>query len=399
MLMDSDIFLITNDNYKSQEEKTYGYKWLDNDGFFIDVKWKGDCLEISRSYMSPYIVYYSYGSFYCISNSVKILSRYLINDRGIKLTEKIKQDKIWTKEESYETDFDELQLVPVTVDIYINETGLRFKENKKYFCKSFSTEIIDDWFNTYKHLLTEISPYTTVDLSGGQDTRILYSMVDKERINKVRGLKGGKFEPELIITKNLSTTDNIILNAPRSEMFSYRISNNDTSIFSDFLPMDGFYSEHNKTVERNNIGNMYYYVSGLCTECLKWSKALNTIKISQSWGLRYQSLNLISYYNYGIMNIFPFTDSRLLSIKCTKDQSPIDYIYKNLIDKKYFNFPFYNSNEQYYYTYHNFTDTLSKSEIERTNPKPSYYISNIDEYINQNYQKWSKNSHSLNRPM
>lgn len=399
MLMDNDIFLITNDNYKSQEEKTYGYKWLDNDGFFIDVKWKGDCLEISRSYMSPYIVYYSYGSFYCISNSVKILSQYLINDRGIKLTEKIKQDKIWTKEESYETDFEELQLVPVTVDIYINETGLRFKENKKYFCKPFSTEIIDDWFNTYKHLLTKISPYTTIDLSGGQDTRILYSMVDKERINKVRGLKGGKFEPELIITKNLSTTDNIILNAPRSEMFSYRISNNDTSIFSDFLPMDRFYSEHNKTVERNNIGNMYYYVSGLCTECLKLSKALNMIKISQSWGLRYQSLNLISYYNYGIMNIFPFTDSRLLSLKFTKDQPPIDYIYKNLIDKKYLNFPFYNSNERYYYTYHNFIDTLSKSEIERTNPKPSYYISNIGEYINQNYQKWSKNSHLLNRPM
>ena len=170
-------------------------------------------------------------------------------------------------------------------------------------------------------------------------------------------------------------------------MFSYRILNNDTSIFSDFSPMDMFYSNYNKTVERNNIGNMYYYVSGLCTECLKSGKLLNMVKISQSWGLRYQSLNLISYYNYGIMNIFPFTDSRLLSIECTKDQSPIDYIYKNLIDKKYFNFPFYNSNEQYYYTYHNFTDTLSKSEIERTNPKPSYYISNIDEYINQNYQK------------
>lgn len=387
MLMDSDIFLITNDNYKSQEEKTYGYKWVGNEGFFIDVKWKDDCLEISRSYMSPYIVYYVNGSFYCISNSVKTLSQYLINDRRIKLTEKIKQNKIWTKEESYETDFEELQLVPVTVDIYINEIGLQFKENKKYFCKPFSTEVIDDWFNTYKHLLTKISPYTTVDLSGGQDTRILYSMVDKERINKVRGLKRGKFEPELIIAKNLSASDDIILNAPRSEMFSYRILNNDTSIFSDFSPMDMFYSNYDKTVERNNIGNMYYYVSGLCTECLKSSKLLNTVKISQSWGLRYQSLNLISYYNYGIMNIFPFTDSRLLSIECTKDQSPIDYIYKNLIDKKYFNFPFYNSNERYYYTYHNFIDTLSKSEIERTNPKPLYYISNIDEYINQNYQK------------
>lgn len=337
--------------------------------------------------MSPYIVYYVNGSFYCISNSIKTLSQYLINDKGIKLTEKIKQDKIWTKEESYETDFEELQLVPVTVDIYINETGLQFKENKKYFCKPFNTETIDDWFNTYKHLLTEISPYTTVDLSGGQDTRILYSMVDKERINKVRGLKRDKFKPEFIIAKNLSASDDIILNAPRSEMFSYRILNNDTSIFSDFSPMDMFYSNYDKTVECNNIGNMYYYVSGLCTECLKSCKLLNTVKISQSWGLRYQSLNLISYYNYGIMNIFPFTDSRLLSIECTKDQLPIDYIYKNLIDKKYLNFSFYNSNEQYYYTYHNFTDLLSKSEIKQINPKPSYYISNIDEYIQQNYQR------------
>jgi len=387
MLMDSDIFLITNDNYRSQEEKTYGYKWVSNEGFFIDVSWNDDCLKISRSYMSPYIVYYVNGSFYCISNSIKTLSQYLINDRGIKLTEKIKQDKIWTKEESYETDFEELRLAPVTVDIYINEAGIQFKENKKYFCKPFSTEIIDDWFNTYKHLLTKISPYTTVDLSGGQDTRILYSMVDKERINKVHGFKRDKFKPEFIIAKNLSASDDIILNASRSEMFSYRILNNDTSIFSDFSPMDMFNSNVKKMVERNNIGNMYYYVSGLCTECLKSCKLLNTVKISQSWGLRYQSLNLISYYNYGIMNIFPFTDSRLLSIECTKDQSPIDYIYKNLIDKKYLNFPFYNSNERYYYTYHNFIDTLSKSEIERTNPKPSYYISNIDEYINQNYQK------------
>lgn len=40
MLTDDDIFLITNDNYKSQKEKTYGYKWVGNDGFFIDVKWK-----------------------------------------------------------------------------------------------------------------------------------------------------------------------------------------------------------------------------------------------------------------------------------------------------------------------------------------------------------------------
>ena len=168
MLMSSDIFLITNDNYKSQEEKTYGYKWVGNEGFFIDVNWKNDCLKISRSYMSPYIVYYVNGSFYCISNSIKTLSQYLINDREIKLTEQIKQDKIWTKEESYETDFEELRLVPVTVDIYINEAGIQFKENKKYFCKPFSTEIIDDWFNTYKHLLTKISPYTTVDLSGGQ---------------------------------------------------------------------------------------------------------------------------------------------------------------------------------------------------------------------------------------
>lgn len=385
--MDSDIFLITNDNYRSQEEKTYGYKWVSNEGFFIDVSWNDDCLKISRSYMSPYIVYYVNGSFYCISNSIKTLSQYLINDRRIKLTEKIKQDKIWTKEESYETDFEELRLAPVTVDIYINEAGIQFKENKKYFCKPFSTEIIDDWFNTYKHLLTKISPYTTVDLSGGQDTRILYSMVDKERINKVHGFKRDKFKPEFIIAKNLSASDDIILNASRSEMFSYRILNNDTSIFSDFSPMDMFNSNVKKMVERNNIGNMYYYVSGLCTECLKSCKLLNTVKISQSWGLRYQSLNLISYYNYGIMNIFPFTDSRLLSIECTKDQSPIDYIYKNLIDKKYLNFPFYNSNERYYYTYHNFIDTLSKSEIERTNPKPSYYISNIDEYINQNYQK------------
>jgi hypothetical protein len=387
MLTNSDIFLITNDNYKSQEEKTYGYKWFGNEGFFIDVKWKNDRLKISRSYMSPYIVYYSSGSFYCISNSIKTLSQYLINNRGIKLTEKTKQDKIWIKEESYETDFEELRLVPITVDIYIGETGLQFKENKKYFRKPFNTETIDDWFNTYKHLLTKISPYTTIDLSGGQDTRILYSMVNKKRINKVHGLKCDKFKPELIITKNLSTADNIILNEPRSEMFSYCISDDDTSVFSDFSPMDMFNSNVSKRIERNNIGNMYYHVWGMGTECLKLYKSLNTIKIPLSWGLRYQSLNLISYYNYGIMNIFPFMDSRLLSLKCTKDQSPIDYIYKNLIDKKYLNFPFYNSNEQYYYTYHNFTDLLSKSEIENINPKPSYYINNIDEYIHQKYQK------------
>lgn len=170
-------------------------------------------------------------------------------------------------------------------------------------------------------------------------------------------------------------------------MFSYCISDDDTSVFSDFSPMDMFNSNVSKRIERNNIGNTYYHVCGMGTECLKLYKSLNTIKIPLSRGLRYQSLNLISYYNYGIMNIFPFMDSRLLFLECTKDQSPIDYIYKNLIDKKYLNYPFYNSNEQYYYTYHNFTDLLSKSEIERTNPKPSYYINNIDEYIHQKYQK------------
>jgi len=377
MLTDNEIFIITNENFKQQKTQVYGYKWLDNEGFFINVANENGTIHISRSCLAPYIACYKDNSLYCISNSINSLVLYL-ETQGKTLT---KTNKLLSPTAvCYDTQVEEIKLIPIDDDIYINDTGLHLEKNNRYFSKPFNSDVIEDWFNSYKLLLNQIAEYSTVDLSGGQDSRIIYSMLDKSKINLVHNSKERSVS-DYYIANLLTTADKIKLNTPRMNLSSTTLSNANTSKFSNYSAMDLFQFGKNLSLDYINSGTMYYHITGLGTNSYKSRRFMNDLKIPELLGTKYHSNNLISYYDYNVMLICPFTDSRLMSMRSTETGPHIfDYIYKNFIDEKYINIPFYNSSSrgQYYYKYTDYVFLASKEKIiERLNPKPDYYIEDI----------------------
>ena len=377
MLIANDIFIIDNNNFKQQKTQTYGYKWLGNEGFFINVTNENNTVRISRSCLAPYIAYYDDNSIYCISNSINSLVLYL-ETQGKTLT---KSDKLLSPTTvCYDTQIEEIKLIPIDKDIYIDDTGLHLEKNNRYFSKPFNPDVIEDWFNSYKLLFNQIAEHSTVDLSAGQDSRILYSMVDKTKINLVHSSTKKQFAPEYYITNLIAATDEIKLNTSRMNLSSTNLSSADTNRFSNYSDMDIFQFRRTLLLDYINYSTTYYYVMGTGTESYKSCRFMNDLKIPELWGVKYHSKNLISYYDYNVMFIYPFTDSRLMSMKSTETEHILDFIYKNFIDEKYLNIPFYNSSYQgqYYYKYTDYVFLPSKDKIiERLNPRPDYYIEDI----------------------
>ena len=64
-----DIFVIDKNNYKEQKDLFFGYKIIDDNGFWLQVKWINNVLNISSSFVSPIIAIYI---------NIKIIGRYLI---------------------------------------------------------------------------------------------------------------------------------------------------------------------------------------------------------------------------------------------------------------------------------------------------------------------------------
>lgn len=215
-IIKDNFFYIDSTNIKDVKDSLYGFyivkrnneikliSSLKNEVFNKDEILNGQYIYVKRTdnginifiddFSSFYIYYYEDNDFYALSNSFYILLEN-IKKKNKKLTfDKITADEYiqcsYRSYAVYDTLINEIKVVPIFTDLLLNEK-INFIE-KKYNIDSVDIlskegiDIIDNWINKYAsiiHALSKTKYHIQVDLSGGFDSRVIFSLINYSNIN------------------------------------------------------------------------------------------------------------------------------------------------------------------------------------------------------------------------
>jgi len=378
---DFDIFLITKDNWKSQDEVFYGYKTLDDNGLWLKVFWEDSCLLIKGSYIQPYISIYQSDDYWAISNNFYCLEQHLIS-KNIKLT-KNKAFEEWDKDSFRFC----IQASP-TETLY-NE--IKFNDNFSYlkildgnleiinleidcFTKPLedSKEDLLNWYKKYYDYLHTLPEGTvSAQLSGGFDSRILLPLY--EDINGVSinaqwnkedddSYRDGLAARLYIAKKYPHLFDNLLSKEDKTW-----VANNDKAkqenakLITQFItygsyPIKGELDLSNMMPCKSTSGKIS--LAGMSLELHKNNLANSVQEIETTTRRYFVNRYLIRYYRSKQRVVCPFQDKELLKIKGCRDLTFV-YILLGLFN--------INDEKLPYYTYLNSKPVLkfvSNEEIE-----------------------------------
>jgi len=371
-----DIFLITKDNWREQENLFFGYKTVDNEGMWLDVKNIKNKLIITGSYIQPAIAIYNQNNFWAISNSCKVLVDYL-TENNYTLTnndEYIEQDLgldgYAFNYPEISTKWKEINLNPNFSHIEISNDSLYVIEEKDkenlLFSKDLKDgkEIIDEWFKKYYFYIFKESSkdntYITASVSGGLDSRFLINFWKNAKINKIVS-KWAKNDTE---TGNRRYIDGLIARLVISTYTSHKSKINaklrtvnlgKTTIpeIEDELFWYGIAYKPNeqitiKKVDKNsNIKTTILSLSGVGTEWLKAGAGCKDPNFILGTARRFFISKFIKGYYLGkLATILPYLDSSLLQLRGVEDNSFLYLLYL-LYSPEMLEIPFYNNTQIY----------------------------------------------------
>jgi len=227
----NDIFFVidTNNYNENKKDLFFGYKTVENEGFWLAVKHRLSKIHIYTSYISPVIIIYKKDDYWAISNSCYYLNEFL-KEKGIILEINEKFLDLESKKKtsfSYEY-YNDILLYK---DLFINNNDEEIdiingkltltKKDFKLFEKdiNLNLDILNKWYEKYYNYLLN-KDNVTLSLSGGLGSRFLwYNFLRQNNSCKlycynnksnVTDYLDGKLAKELIkkyTDKNLLTVD------------------------------------------------------------------------------------------------------------------------------------------------------------------------------------------------
>lgn len=205
--IDKAFFVIDSESLDSVQTAFYGYTILDGaivektealenaeligDGAYIYIRRSENSIRICQDYMGSYGLYlYRDGDYFAFSNSFLYLVEYLKQKRTLTFNRRYAGAFLATElcVTAYsDTMIEEIELLDrsAALDIQIDSRRLRidyvdYRENTVDISSPEGMEILDNWLRKWKELLTNIRRETSniqVDLSGGFDTRMTFSLL------------------------------------------------------------------------------------------------------------------------------------------------------------------------------------------------------------------------------
>lgn len=200
--------VIGNSGFQSFYEECDKFDLYEDGNYLVIDKVRDDKFIVSRDYHGYYpLFYYDSGDYWCISNSIIYMAEHL-SRKGISLTynepnvEMWKLDLLFTQQlTSHSTFINEINVVPVNRDIVLVDDGL----NKNIsLCKRKKEYVVDDSYDSALKKCLEIwrSRYLTIlsnqemalhhELTGGLDSRSLFSFIARCKESAIENQKTGR---------------------------------------------------------------------------------------------------------------------------------------------------------------------------------------------------------------
>lgn len=205
--LDKAFFVIDSESLDSVRTAFYGYTILNGaivenpealentelagDGAYVYIRREGNSIRICQDYMGSYGLYlYRDGDYFAVGNSFLYLVEYLKQKRKLTFDHRYAGAFLATElcVTAYsDTMIREIELLDrsAILDIQIDTNELKidyvdYRENTVDISSSEGMEILDGWLRKWKALFTNIRRETSnfqVDLSGGFDTRMAFSLL------------------------------------------------------------------------------------------------------------------------------------------------------------------------------------------------------------------------------
>lgn len=184
-------FIIDNDGMEAyrKEGKTFT---PDADGCYVHGKWKSeDIFEIETDFRGFYFIYYYLSdNYWCVSNSFYDIVNYL-NNKGLSFKLREHSLEQWRSSLngalqliSNKTIFDEIGILSSDETIQIR-SGYAKKENKNrsFIIKESYLDslykLVSLWLGRITTLLSDNTTLVDLNLSGGNDSRIMFGLINK----------------------------------------------------------------------------------------------------------------------------------------------------------------------------------------------------------------------------
>ena len=381
-----DIFVIDKNNYKEQKDLFFGYKIIDDNGFWLQVKWINNVLNISSSFVSPIIAIYKYKDYWAISNSIYFLTQYIQQlNMPLTIDKEVSEliDSVWYSVNYIQdkTYYKEITILPNFINIKITDGNIEINEipnTLQSIDLEDSEHIFRKWYNRYSKFLNQLSNDNSIikiELSGGRDSRISFVLAYQNNIN-ISEIISYKKKHAYRLSQNTFSSDyvisnNILKKFNKDHLLNIDILTTDKYIDLPIHPCLLFHYGNTNRInskltvkeELNSLGKRrirdkkVYFLTGNASECYSQYNYNNQFLLG--W-VRRRTINgaLTAKYTGDKIIIMPFLDKDLLSVSCN-DLNLVQCI----IYKKFFpyllEFPFTNGADDYYYFSE---DTLKKAD-------------------------------------
>lgn len=309
----------------------FGFRYLENEGIWAELKKLDDKIFIKTSYNPPALYYYKDNNNWILTGSLDNMIDQL-NNIDVKIVPNI---NYYSKNHSIKqlnTDFCEtiikgVYLTPLGHDIVLTKDNIKFVKNDfKYYELPFNEHVIDKWRNKYIELFKTLKN-VNLSLSAGQDSRLLFAMFmesnndDYVIVNKIGRHLIETDVSELVMNyKNIPEDRRIRTSAERK------------------CTISGFATESIREANKlNKIGNISYH----------------RLTLNRKYTSKYEIDN-------ECIRILPFIDSDLSSMRLDYIGQIHEYLY-NKYYKDYLNIPFFASSSPNRYFYNGLEGFYNRS--------------------------------------
>lgn len=211
--IDYNFFVVSSDNCTEIKPRLYGYVFFDNkiyingninripkcaEGTYVNIYKQENSLFIQQDHSGSYGLYlYQDDEFFAISNSFYYLFNYLKNRVKLSLNEDYLKYFLVEPLSSLsveETLINEIKILSQDCEIFVDLQNRKLSVNNLFYQKSrkFSPDskeaidILDNWYYKWQDVLVSLyknNQNITVDLTGGMDSRAVFSIFNTSRID------------------------------------------------------------------------------------------------------------------------------------------------------------------------------------------------------------------------
>lgn len=348
-VIENNFFVITYDNCNNIKSRLYGYAILDNKiiinksdnnllpydcaGTYINIVKKDKVLYIQNDLFAGMDLYiYRNSNYFAISNSFLYLvknlnNKYKLNENNnfIDLAYSI---EITTLSMCASPVKEIERLLPyslLSIDLESRKVNIKkydFITNNISLDSQECFDLLDSWQRKYNNIVKNIieqGRYISIDLSGGMDTRVAFSLIANLNLNskdvRIRSLEDGlhTHKEDLDIASRIAEKFNFQLNC-NPDKFSYLVSMTDSLLIQFYVKLF-YHSQYQKRKYYCRNGRFNY--TGFGGECFRnyWNMSKEEFyerKVKFNYFNEYDFLKkAIKQLNYEFKEVLKISNNKL----------------------------------------------------------------------------------------